>query len=1025
VTVVAQAQTIVEDVDSRIKSGQLKKSQRKAEIKRALTDAGMADKKPSEVLVPGRSDFDAAKDLVSIMIAADVWSVDTVIEEVSEGNLKRMLTSGETTAEELSSLRKQIVEATGDTYDDNQSDFEWWSSLAVVAATAERGPKTQGKKLRALMRQHLKETPVGKFFDWLEAAYNDLFKKADKYRAQVKKGVVPARAHEIAMKAAKGTIVKADTGNVLTVPESSHSLRTIPTWQNEFRKQATKAGFKKRWIEKQLKAIKTHAAIVAAHPDLLPYDQNDPVQLDKWSPVRKNIAYTYSMDMDTICPKNIQFNANVAQIEEQLGRFLSGKEAAQLAMYMKAMKQMSPCLYCYVETKRRELKTAYANHLKYKRDVFKKADKDGKADFDTLKKLMYGYDAKKDTMTNGATTQLNKWIAEWNADAEAGRKHAPLSQRKIRESLKKGTNQTHEDAMAYAKSATSANVERGYGEYGGQWFDHKATLIEVAEAMGGLRGFSLSDFKIDHTIDMMQMIMDLTVLKKKLHFYTKQPEFAEIFGGTGIKINLSCAVNADGSPDLTWGIDWKKAKALREKYPDVGVMFMVTDVDQLKWAMEQDWIGLIIPFHRSGMPSKMIKAMGWTDFESQQNERPWVKKQLEAAGKTKRDHPDVKHIQQYDYTTKGGTLVPGHGGDLKKYLALCDQFQLNPKFYKNEFADGTKVIDHPGYMKLVTEFARSDTKHNPVNSEGIDFDAFEKIFKGWAQQEGYEREKKFDPGTVKSFMDFYAGKNREFSEFPPEAGIVGGAKEVVKKPEIVETSHRLWAVPKQKISSADTSINVSKTGAVFNKVDFKKGTVNADIGGGRFNNATHLLKKKGVTNVIFDPFNRSQEHNEAAAAKIKDGQADTATVSNVLNVIKEPENRSRVIEQAANAVGDTGTAYITVYEGDRSGKGKETSKGFQLNRKLSGYTYEVKRHFKNVTTSKGMIVASNPTEAALDHGDPRISHRLVPRNLVAPESSVSVETIPLPRTGTALKSCGRRSASDSRIHTSARAMRMQ
>jgi len=117
----------------------------------------------------------------------------------------------------------------------------------------------------------------------------------------------------------------------------------------------------------------------------------------------------------------------------------------------------------------------------------------------------------------------------------------------------------------------------------------------------------------------------------------------------------------------------------------------------------------------------------------------------------------------------------------------------------------------------------------------------------------------------------------------------------------------LWKTPKsQEYTSAETSINRDKTPATFGRVKWERGTINADIGGGRFDNATDFLARRGVKNHIFDPFNRSKEHNDRVANTIADGGADTATVNNVLNVIKEPGNRHKVIAQAADAISLTG-----------------------------------------------------------------------------------------------------------------------
>ena len=101
----------------------------------------------------------------------------------------------------------------------------------------------------------------------------------------------------------------------------------------------------------------------------------------------------------------------------------------------------------------------------------------------------------------------------------------------------------------------------------------------------------------------------------------------------------------------------------------------------------------------------------------------------------------------------------------------------------------------------------------------------------------------------------------------------------------------------QEYTSANTSINSVKLPAIFSMVNFKPETINLDYGGGKFDNATTALEGKGVTNLIYDPYNRSSGHNKDVIDTVrKNGGADTVTCSNVLNVIKEPEARKAVIK---------------------------------------------------------------------------------------------------------------------------------
>lgn len=167
----------------------------------------------------------------------------------------------------------------------------------------------------------------------------------------------------------------------------------------------------------------------------------------------------------------------------------------------------------------------------------------------------------------------------------------------------------------------------------------------------------------------------------------------------------------------------------------------------------------------------------------------------------------------------------------------------------------------------------------------------------------------------------------------------------------------------QQYTSAKTSINATKlpkTFSVLDKIDaVKPGHVIADIGGGRFDNASEWAKSKGATLHVFDPYNRTPEHNEKSLSATSDGKSHIVTVNNVLNVIKEPEHRSSVIEHAAHSLHPEGTAYFLIYEGDKSGEGKPTQQGqsWQNNQPMKHYVPEVEQHFSNVNTKHGLIVA--------------------------------------------------------------------
>lgn len=164
----------------------------------------------------------------------------------------------------------------------------------------------------------------------------------------------------------------------------------------------------------------------------------------------------------------------------------------------------------------------------------------------------------------------------------------------------------------------------------------------------------------------------------------------------------------------------------------------------------------------------------------------------------------------------------------------------------------------------------------------------------------------------------------------------------------------------QEFTSENTSINSGRLPAVFNMVSFEPGTVNLDYGGGRFDNVAEYLTQYDVINLVYDPYNRTAEHNQEVIRLIREhGGADTATCSNVLNVIKEPEVRLNVLKNIKKLVKSGGTVYITVYEGKGNAAEGPTKSGYQLNRKTADYMEEVQQVFPDATRKGKLIVATN------------------------------------------------------------------
>lgn len=159
------------------------------------------------------------------------------------------------------------------------------------------------------------------------------------------------------------------------------------------------------------------------------------------------------------------------------------------------------------------------------------------------------------------------------------------------------------------------------------------------------------------------------------------------------------------------------------------------------------------------------------------------------------------------------------------------------------------------------------------------------------------------------------------------------------------------------ITSKATSINSTKVPAVFRLVkDWAPGQVNIDIGGGRYDTATdYLWQTYGAHNLIIDPYNRTPEWNAAVRSLARN--AGSATISNVLNVIPELGARLDVLWQAHELLALGAPVYITVYEGDGTGTGRQTgSDCWQENRKLASYLEEVRQVFPDAVRRGKLIV---------------------------------------------------------------------
>ena len=142
----------------------------------------------------------------------------------------------------------------------------------------------------------------------------------------------------------------------------------------------------------------------------------------------------------------------------------------------------------------------------------------------------------------------------------------------------------------------------------------------------------------------------------------------------------------------------------------------------------------------------------------------------------------------------------------------------------------------------------------------------------------------------------------------------------------------------QTYTSKRTSINSGKAPAIYGMkkaIAIMTGKKVIDIGGGRFDTAQEAARVYGATVSIYDPYNRSEEHNRDVIA----GSYDVAIISNVLNVIDSTAARLDVVQLAGQKAA---VVLITVYDGDKSGTGRQTAAdSWQENRTTATYMAEI------------------------------------------------------------------------------------
>ena len=406
-----------------------------------------------------------------------------------------------------------------------------------------------------------------------------------------------------------------------------------------------------------------------------------------------NAEYGGSIDFSTLCAKRRVFTGTFDAIQEALpDTVLTENDFLTIRNLLLESGEEAPCSMCYVEGSRAKHGLQVAKFL----TEYLKTNPDWKpqiADFASASRL------------------------------EQTRLRHPEAYAKYQEAMNK---------LAQSKPK-EASVRTDYkGEILKAFINSKdevdAASVLLKNLNGGIRFNSFSDFEIIHALDCMQVLMDMSRVGLSGQAYTKVKDFAESFGDTGLKINLSLvAKGVDENGNLLFdeinGMKHSDAIDLRNRYSEnVGTVIVVFDEAQMKAALADPQIDYVLPFHRSQWKRAQYDAMGLPsstkDFTAYQNDKvknpktgKWVNlgkiKHVatytnDLTGETHKITGNIMPNQYWDYNSDGRT-------NAQRYLDYINSNGLAPKFrFLLDNVDGKWVLPEgevgDNYFKLLIDF---------------------------------------------------------------------------------------------------------------------------------------------------------------------------------------------------------------------------------------------------------------------------------------------------------------------------------
>ena len=476
-----------------------------------------------------------------------------------------------------------------------------------------------------------------------------------------------------------------------------------------------------------------------------------------------------SIENTTICFRTLAYIDFTNEIKKQIGRPLTVSESFLASQMLYQIAKEPQCLYCYVSLDRKAYDEQLLSYIKQRdkvvegfnklpledRQAITKATRNPSKAFEGDVPLYTEFLAGRKN-TEQMRTRFAQWIDIANSGSEAITA-ADLATDERRGLMRNGddwqeTKRTAGkvslqdqviDAERYAQSASWAKKMEEYRAYNGDILKIGKRTVNKLNNEYGLRFYSFSEYSPAFIVENMQQIRDAALKGLMGLAYTKKTDFARIFAGTGMNINVSTfgrwGVDADGNRvvvmDSDQGADWTEVQNLRKQYENVGAVFVATDDAMTEWAIKQDWIDVVIPFHIVRTGANVAEFYKWVVHNSEQN----------------------------DVTAEGkNATIPAaeHGNSYEKYMSLVNERGLTPRFDKWR-PDNNPNVTADEYMKLVNETRRTLDETNPLQPI-YDTREAARSFAAFVHDGGY-------------YGDYYKAKSEQDIKVPvtPEQDILG------------------------------------------------------------------------------------------------------------------------------------------------------------------------------------------------------------------------------------------------------------